>query len=91
MHRPALTPQTPQRRRSPEDGVGLLTRLYVTHLWVDREMEKVGRGGEKEAEEQQVGERGEAGGPEVGCVDQHLVSSCLVLEYGDEVLTITAQ
>ena len=50
-----------------------MTRLYVTHLWVDREMEKVGGGGEKEAEEQQVGEGGEAGGPEVGCVDQHLV------------------
>ena len=91
MHRPELRPRRPQRRRSPEDGVGLLTRLYVTHLWVDREMEKVGRGGEEKAEEQQVGERGEAGGPEVGCVDQHLVGSCLFLEYGDEVLTITAQ
>ena len=91
MHRPALRPRTPQRRRSPEDGVGLLTRLYVTHLWVDREMEKVGGGGEEESEEEQVGERGEAGGPEVGCVDQHLVGSCLVLDCGDEVLTSTAQ
>ena len=68
-----------------------MTRLDIAHLWVDREMEKVGRGGEKEAEEQQVGERGEAGGPEVGCVDQHLVGSCLVLDYGNEVLTSTAQ
>ena len=47
-----------------------MTRLDIAHLWVDREMEKVGRGGEEEAEEQQVGEGGEAGGPEVGCVDQ---------------------
>ena len=54
-------------------------------------MEKVGRGGEEESEEEQVGERGEAGGPEVGCVDQHLVGSCLVLDCGDEVLTSTAQ
>ena len=68
-----------------------MTRLDIAHLWVDREMEKVGGGGEEEAEEQQVGEGGEAGGPEVGCVDQHLVSSCLVLEYGDGVLTSTAQ
>ena len=68
-----------------------MTRLDITHLWVDREMEKVGRGGEKEAEEQQVGERGEAGGPEVGCVDQHLVGRCLFLDCGNEVLTSTAQ
>ena len=68
-----------------------MTRLDIAHLWVDREMEKVGRGGEKEAEEQQVGERGEAGGPEVGCVDQHLVGSCLFLDCGDDVLISTAQ
>ena len=54
-------------------------------------MEKVGGGGEEEAKEQQVGERGEAGGPEVGCVDQHLVGSCLFLDYGNVVVIITAQ
>ena len=68
-----------------------MTRLDITHLWVDREMEKVGGGGEEEAEEEQVGEGGEAGGPEVGCVDQHLVGRCLVLDCGNEVLISTAQ
>ena len=68
-----------------------MTRLDIAHLWVDREMEKVGRGGEEEAEEQQVGEGGEAGGPEVGCVDQHLVGSCLFLDCVNVVVIITAQ